>query len=222
MHRPSPLQSFDLVIFDCDGVLVDSETLACEGLSLLLARYGIQADIGYVMSQFQGRSLTSLVEHYRERGIELPPGFRDEVRTWIAERFRTALRPVEGVDAILGELGLPRCVASSSERARVELSLRLTGLSRHFGDSVYTAEQVAHGKPAPDLFLYAARRMGADPARTLVIEDSVSGVLAANAARMQVWGFTGGSHYRDRDGAALLGQAGAQRVFDHMSRFWRS
>ena len=222
MVNPLPPRSFDLVIFDCDGVLVDSETLACEGLSLLLARHGIQADVGYVMDHFQGRSLASLIEHYHERGSELPPGFRDEVRAWIGERFRAALRPIDGIDALLGGLALPRCVASSSERARVDLSLRLTGLAGHFGERVYTAEQVARGKPAPDLFLYAAQRMGADPARTLVIEDSVSGVLAARAARMQVWGFVGGSHYRGRDGHALLAQAGAQRVFDHMARFWHS
>lgn len=222
MATPLSLQSFDLVIFDCDGVLVDSEILACEGLSLLLTRHGIPADLDYVMRHFQGRSLASLVDHYHQRGYELPEGFRDEVRGWIGARFRAALRPIDGVGAVLGELGLPRCVASSSERVRVDLSLQLTGLDAHFGDCVYTAEQVVRGKPAPDLFLYAAQCMRVAPQRALVIEDSVSGVLAARAAGMQVWGFTGGSHYRGRDGCALLAEAGAQRVFNHMTQFWHS
>jgi len=96
----------------------------------------------------------------------------------------------------------------------------LTGLASLFGERLYTAQMVERGKPAPDLFLYAAAQMHAEPERTLVIEDSVSGVTAAKAAGMAVWGFVGGSHYRARDGRAMLYEAGADRVFERMADFW--
>ncbi len=136
------------------------------------------------------------------------------------ETFFAALCPSDGVGSVLEGLKIPHCVASSSTLDRVSLSLSLTGLARHFGDRLYTAQMVDRGKPAPDLFLYAARRMQADPVSTLVIEDSVSGVRAAKAAGMTVWGFVGGSHYRSRDGRASLHDAGADRVFARMADFW--
>ena len=102
------------------------------------------------------------------------------------------------------------------------LSLSLTGLARYFDDRLYTSQMVERGKPAPDLFLYAAERMRTDPCRALVIEDSVSGVTAAKAAGMTVWGFVGGSHYQSRDGRANLHEAGADRVFARMADFWRA
>jgi len=102
----------------------------------------------------------------------------------------------------------------------VSFSLGVTGLSQYFGANVYTSQMVKHGKPAPDLFLYAASAMQADPRRTLVIEDSVSGVKAGKAAGMTVWGFVGGSHYASRDGRVILQAAGADRVFARMSEFW--
>jgi len=113
-------------------------------------------------------------------------------------------------------------VASSSDIDRVSLSLDVTGLRAHFGARLYTAQMVRHGKPAPDLFLHAAAQMGAEPPRALVIEDSVSGVQAGKAAGMTVWGFVGGSHYRARDGRAILSAAGADRVFSRMSDFWEA
>jgi HAD superfamily hydrolase (TIGR01509 family) len=126
------------------------------------------------------------------------------------------------VRAVLEGLQTPHCVASSSDSDRVSFSLSLTGLAPHFGKRLYTAQMVERGKPAPDLFLYAAERMHADPRRTLVIEDSVSGVRAAKAAGMTAWGFVGGSHYQSRDGKAILHEAGADRVFRRMADFWRT
>ena len=122
--------------------------------------------------------------------------------------------------ALLEGLRIPHCVASSSDIDRVSFSLSLTGLAPHFDKRLYTSQMVERGKPAPDLFLYAANRMQADPSRTLVIEDSASGVRAAKAADMAVWGFVGGSHYRSRDGKAILYEAGADRVFERMADFW--
>ena len=172
------------------------------------------------LDPFLGRSLDAVLEHYQALGRSIPRQFPAELRAKVQETFRSALCPIDGVGSVLEGLKIPHCVASSSALDRVSLSLSLTGLARHFGDRLYTAQMVDRGKPAPDLFLYAAGRMQADPARTLVIEDSVSGVQAAKAAGMTVWGFVGGSHYRARDGAVSLLEAGADRVFARMADFW--
>ena len=209
-----------LIIFDCDGVLVDSEVLSCRCLCEALAGCGIEVGLEETLDLFLGRSLDAVLEHYQGLGRSIPRQFPAELRAKVQETFRAALCPIEGIGSVLEGLKIPHCVASSSALDRVSLSLSLTGLARHFGDRLYTAQMVDRGKPAPDLFLYAARRMQADPARTLVIEDSVSGVRAAKAAGMAVWGFVGGSHYRSRDGRASLRDAGADRVFARMADFW--
>jgi HAD superfamily hydrolase (TIGR01509 family) len=212
----------DLVIFDCDGVLVDSEMLSCGCLTEVLATYGIQLGLDQALDLFLGRSTSAVLEHYRTLGHAIPEQFSAELGAGVRSAFVAALRPIEGVDAVLKDLQIPHCVASSSDIGRVSLSLSLTGLARHFETRLYTAQMVKHGKPAPDLFLYAAERMGADPRRALVIEDSVSGVKAGKAAGMTVWGFVGGSHYQSRDGEAMLLEAGADRIFARMADFWSS
>jgi HAD superfamily hydrolase (TIGR01509 family) len=209
-----------LIIFDCDGVLVDSEVLSCRCLCDALAGCGIRVGLEETLDLFLGRSLDAVLEHYQGLGRSIPRQFPAALMAKVQETFRSALCPIDGIGSVLDGLKIPHCVASSSTLDRVSLSLSLTGLARHFGDRLYTAQMVDRGKPAPDLFLYAARRMQADPACTLVIEDSVSGVRAAKAAGMTVWGFVGGSHYRLRDGAASLLEAGADRVFARMADFW--
>ena len=209
--------NYSLVIFDCDGVLVDSEPLSLSVLSDALTRQGLPADIPYVTRHFLGRQLGTVRSHASSHQIELPPDFERDLNTSLVERFRQELRPVPFVADALAQLGLPRCVASSSELPRVELSLQVTGLAEFFSEHVYTAEMVARGKPAPDLFFYAAQQMGAVPAECLVIEDSPFGVLAGRAAGMEVWGFTGGGHHLGREGAGRpLLEAGAHRLFDDM------
>jgi HAD superfamily hydrolase (TIGR01509 family) len=209
-----------LIIFDCDGVLVDSELLSCRCLCEALAGCGIDVGLEETLDLFLGRSLDAVLEHYQGLGRSIPRQFPAELMVKVQETFRSALCPIDGIGSVLEGLKIPHCVASSSPLDRVSLSLSLTGLAGHFGDRLYTAQMVDRGKPAPDLFLYAARRMQADPSRTLVIEDSVSGVRAAKAAGMTVWGFVGGSHYRSRDGRASLRDAGADRVFARMADFW--
>jgi HAD superfamily hydrolase (TIGR01509 family) len=209
-----------LIIFDCDGVLVDSEVLSCRCLCDALAGCGIEVGLEETLDLFLGRSLDAVLEHYQGLGRPIPRQFPAELMAKVQETFRSALCPIDGIGPVLEDLKIPHCVASSSTLDRVSLSLSLTGLARHFGDRLFTAQMVDRGKPAPDLFLYAARRMQADPVRTLVIEDSVSGVRAAKAAGMTVWGFVGGSHYRARDGAASLLEGGADRVFARMADFW--
>ncbi|QOZ54014.1 HAD family hydrolase [Bradyrhizobium sp. CCBAU 53338] len=212
----------DMIIFDCDGVLVDSELLSCRCLSEVLAEFGFQLSVEQALGLFLGRSTKAIEQYYRDLGQALPDDFLPRLKASVLERFAGALQPIPGVAAVLSGLETPRCVASSSDLDRVSLSLDVTGLAPHFGDRLYTAQMVRHGKPAPDLFLHAAGKMQADPARTLVIEDSVSGVQAAKAAGMMVWGFVGGGHYRARDGRAILSAAGADRVFAQMSDFWEA
>lgn len=210
----------DLIIFDCDGVLVDSEVLSCGCLSGVLAGYGIKLGVDEAVDLFVGRSMGAIREHYDALGHALPEHFPAELSARVRQEFSGALSPIEGVGAVLDGLRQPICVASSSDLDRVSFSLGLTGLSGYFGDRLYTSRMVKRGKPAPDLFLHAAEAMRADPRRTLVIEDSVSGVKAGKAAGMTVWGFIGGGHYASRDGHAMLRDAGADRVFARMSEFW--
>jgi HAD superfamily hydrolase (TIGR01509 family) len=210
----------ELIIFDCDGVLVDSEVLSCCCLSQVLAGYGIHLGQDQALDLFLGRSVTAVVEHYGALGQAIPERFPSELRARVRAAFRSALCPIQGVNSVLEGLQIPHCVASSSDVDRVSFSLALTGLAPHFDNRLYTSQMVERGKPAPDLFLYAAEKMRTDPRRTLVIEDSVSGVAAGKAAGMTVWGFVGGSHYRSRDGEAILSRAGADRVFGRMADFW--
>ena len=212
----------DLIIFDCDGVLVDSEVLSCRCLSEVLAGYGINLGLDQALDLFLGRSVAAVLEHYGALGRSIPDQFPAELRAGVRAAFLSALRPIEGVSSLLECLRIPHCVASSSDVDRVSFSLSLTGLAPHFDCRLYTSQMVEHGKPAPDLFLYAAERMQVDPHRTLVIEDSISGVKAGKAAGMTVWGFVGGSHYQSRDGNAILRKAGADRVFERMADFWRT
>jgi HAD superfamily hydrolase (TIGR01509 family) len=212
----------DLIIFDCDGVLVDSEVLSCRCLSGVLAGYGIDLGVDQALDLFLGRSVTAVLEHYAALGRSIPERFATELKTEVRTAFLTSLCSIEGVSSVLAGLQIPHCVASSSDVDRVSLSLSLTGLAPYFDEQLFTSQMVKRGKPAPDLFLYAAERMQADPRRTLVIEDSRSGVTAGKAAGMTVWGFVGGSHYQSRDGRAILYQAGADRVFGRMADFWRT
>jgi HAD superfamily hydrolase (TIGR01509 family) len=212
----------DLIIFDCDGVLVDSEVLSCRCLSETLAAYGIDLGVDQALDLFLGRSVTTVFQHYEALGRAIPGQFAAELKMRVRAAFLSSLCSIEGVQSVLEDLRTPHCVASSSDLDRVSLSLSLTGLARHFDGGLYTSQMVERGKPAPDLFLYAAEKMWADPRRTLVIEDSVSGVRAGKAAGMMVWGFVGGSHYQSRDGRALLRNAGAERVFGRMADFWPS
>jgi len=212
----------DLIIFDCDGVLIDSEVLSCRCLSQVLAEYGITLGLDQALDLFLGRSVSAVREHYQALGRMIPEQFPVELMTAVRAAFLAGLCPIEGVGSVLEDLQIPHCVASSSDVDRVSFSLSLTGLAPHFDSRLYTAQMVKRGKPAPDLFLYAAERMQADPRRTLVVEDSVSGVTAGKAAGMTVWGFVGGSHYQLRDGKAILSRAGADRVFGRMADFWRA
>jgi HAD superfamily hydrolase (TIGR01509 family) len=209
----------DLIIFDCDGVLVDSELLSCNALIDCLRRHAIEIDLETAIDRFLGRGTQAVSDYCTLLERALPEDFFGELRMAVHAAFTRELKPISGAAAVLRNLRIPYCVASSSDLERVDHSLRLTGLADSVAGRVFSADMVPNGKPAPDLFLHAAASMGAAPEKTLVIEDSVSGVQAGKAAGMTVWGFVGGSHYASGDRGALLKIAGANLVFDRMADF---
>lgn len=183
-----------LVIFDCDGVLIDSELLSAGILIEEVSAHGVSLTQSYVRDNFLGRSFPTVAQIIRDRfNLTLPPTFEARYRSRLLERFGSELYTTPGILDLLPQMTCPHCVATSSSPPRVAQSLAITGLDQHF-DHVFTASLVKSGKPAPDLFLYAAAAMGVDPAQCLVIEDSRPGIAAAQAAGMQVLLYTGGSH----------------------------
>lgn len=193
-----------LVIFDCDGVIADSEVLSATVLIDQLAALGITVTPAEVRRDFLGRSFPTVADMIRRRfGNPLPPGFEMDYRSRLLDRYETGLRPTPGVMAMLEGFKHPSCIATSSSPQRVGRTLQVLGLAERFAGRVFTASQVRHGKPAPDLFLFAASRMGHAPTETLVIEDSVPGITAAQAAGMRVLHYGGGSHLRGRDRTGL-------------------
>jgi HAD superfamily hydrolase (TIGR01509 family) len=203
----------DLIIFDCDGVLVDSEIVSFKVEAEMFAEIGIRLSAHDLLTRFLGTSSASMFAIIgRENDIKLPPDFAERAARRTLEVFDRELKPIPGIAELLADLPARKCVASSSEPPRIRHSLSLAGILQHFEPHIFSATQVNHGKPAPDLFLLAAERMGVPPARCLVIEDSVAGVTAARAAGMTVLGFTGGSHCLDGH-AEKLEAAGASDVF---------
>lgn len=210
---------FELVIFDCDGVLIDSEVISARMLIATLENYGVSVDMAYVAHHFLGRSYPTVLKQIREEfGIVLPPSFEDDYRASLLAAFDADLQPMAGISEVLDGLKLPRCVATSSSPLRAERSLKKTGLWDRFSPDIFTASLVSRGKPAPDLFFFAAEKMGVLPEKCLVIEDSLNGVLAAKAAGMTVWRFTGGSHINQSDREGATTQL-ADQAFDRFADF---
>jgi HAD superfamily hydrolase (TIGR01509 family) len=194
-----------LVIFDCDGVLVDSEPIAERVLLETLEAAGLALDPGVARDRFLGRSLASVRAILAaEFGLALSDAALAAMRARLHAAFRAELRPIPGVAATLAALQAAFCVASSSQPERIELSLRVTGLWPAFAGRAFSAVEVARGKPAPDLFLHAAARMGYPAPACLVVEDSPAGVRAAKAAGMAVAAFTGGSHAQSPEHRAAI------------------
>ena len=180
----------ELVIFDCDGVLVDSERIANTAFAALLGELGLDFTLEQMFEQFVGRSMATCMQQVHELlGHAPPPDFEARLRARTEQALRRDLSEVRGVREAIAAIGLPYCVASSGEHAKMRLTLGLTGLLPLFAGRLFSATEVVRGKPAPDLFLHAARCMGARPSRSVVVEDSVVGVQAAVAAGMQVFGY---------------------------------
>ncbi|MCC6359592.1 MAG: HAD family hydrolase [Phycisphaerales bacterium] len=212
MSGISRRRAHSAIIFDCDGVLVDSEPLANRVMSELLAEHGVAMTPEECLRRFVGMTIPAEAAAIREDfGVDLLDVLQRVLTARTLARFERELRAMDGAAEALGRCRRPIGVASNSVTARVRLSLRVTGLERFFADHVYTAEMVARPKPAPDLYLHAAARLGFPPAECLVVEDSVSGTSAARAAGIAVIGFTGGGHAGDGLGRRLL-DAGAVEV----------
>jgi HAD superfamily hydrolase (TIGR01509 family) len=208
--------SFDLIIFDCDGVLVDSEVISCRTHAQMLTRHGYPITVEQVHERFLGRSSREArLEIERELGRSLPGDLEIELRAELYRSFEESLEAIPGIAQALADISRPVCVASSGSPERIRTSLTLTGLYDRFAPNLFSAAQVPNGKPAPDLFLFAAAQMQMAPSRCLVVEDSIPGVIAARAAGMAVLGFHGGSHCRPSTAAALR-DAGAGATFDDM------
>ncbi|GES44064.1 hydrolase [Rhizobium dioscoreae] len=206
-----------LVIFDCDGVLVDSEPLSVGVLIQAMHDVGVEMSEEDVYSRFLGKSLATLVDTMQtEFDVFIDQAFLDRIRNDLYERFKHELKPIDGISATLDALSLPRCVASSSQLERIRLSLGVTGLLDRLEPNIFSASMVKRGKPAPDLFLYAAEKMGVPPKECIVVEDSPAGITAARAAGMTVFAFTGGSHAHSPSYRAELEQLSPEVVFDAM------
>jgi HAD superfamily hydrolase (TIGR01509 family) len=184
---------FELIVFDCDGVLVDSEPIAVRVDARLLGELGWTLAEEEIVERFVGRSQAHMqAEIERQLGRPLPEGWEERCRPIYEEAFRAELRPVDGIEEALRGIALPTCVASSSSHPWLRFTLGLTGLLERFDGRIFSATEVAHGKPAPDLFLHAAERMGVAPERCAVVEDSRYGVEAARAAGMRAFAYAGG------------------------------
>ena len=205
-----------MIIFDCNGVLVDSEQIAASVAAEEFNRIGIPLTPELITRYFFGRrpaDMFAAIETVTSR--KLPEGFIDAVADATLRRIRTDLHAMPHVTHALTWLRGLKCVASSSPRDRIRTSLRTAGLARFFESNLFSASDVPNGKPAPDLFLYAAGRMGVRPSECIVIEDSPAGVAAAAAAGMTPMGFVGGSHAGPGLGEQLM-DAGARSVVADM------
>lgn len=180
-------------MFDCDGVLVDSEPIALRVDLEVLARLGWHLSEAEIVDRFVGRSEEVMIAAIEEQlGHALPHDWEDEFQPLYRTALEAELRPVDGIVEALDRIDLPTCVASSGSHEKLRFTLGLTGLWERFEGRIFSASEVRRGKPAPDLFLHAAARMGAEPSRCVVVEDSVYGVQAARAAGMRALAYAGG------------------------------
>jgi HAD superfamily hydrolase (TIGR01509 family) len=206
----------DLVIFDCDGVLVDSEVISCRAHAETLTRHGYPITAEQVLQRFLGvsdREARLIVETEMRRA--LPDDFEMQMKQAALQLYADHLHLIPHVAETVAAIALPKCVASSGTPEKIRHGLTRAGLYDRLAPHIFSAVQVKRGKPAPDLFLFAAEQMGAAPERCVVVEDSVPGVTGARAAGMTVLGFHGGSHCTPGH-PAMLQKAGAVATFDDM------
>ena len=209
----------EVVIFDCDGVLVDSEQISLGQTRRALGEAGLHLTEAQTFERFLGRRLDAIVQFAQaELGRQLPQAFPGDLTREILARFEHELKGIAGVRQALGGLEARVCVASSSAPERIRQSLALADYEALFAPNIFSASMVAEGKPQPDLFLYAARQMGVAAAQCLVVEDSVAGVLAAGSAGMEAFAFVGGSHFQRPADLEPLIAAGAILTFDDMAQ----
>jgi len=214
------MSSKPLVIFDCDGVLVDSEPISLGTLREVLAEDGLLLSEDDTRRRFLGRSIAKMVKVIeQEYGLSIGDDLEERMRARLYARFRAELKPTQGIVSAWDALkaaGFSWCVASSSKPERIRLSLEVTGLLPRFCPPLYSATMVKNGKPAPDLFLYAAENMGRNPEDCIVIEDSPAGIEAAKAAGMKAFAYLGGSHALAVDHRQEIARLEPDLMFDAM------
>ncbi|MDF1608558.1 HAD family phosphatase [Hoeflea sp. YIM 152468] len=213
------MSGFDLIIFDCDGVLVDSEVIASQVESKLLTDAGYPISAEELAERFAGLTWKDILfEVEREASIPFSATLLDASEALLDKKLAAEVVAIDGAAAAIARIAGPRCICSNSSGHRLKAMLARTGIDRLFGDHIYSAKDVGEGrtKPAPDVFLHGAGQFDADPANVLVIEDSVHGIEAATAAGMRVVGFTGGSHSYPGHADALT-EAGAETVIHRMA-----
>lgn len=213
VNNPRP---FDLVIFDCDGVLVDSEVITNRVFATMLAEQGLPVTLEFLFDKFVGRSMRYCLDLIAELlGRPVPPDFMDQYRERTSAALHAELNAVNGIEEVLDRLdaeGVPFCVASSGSHGKMRTTLGITGLLPRFEGRLHSVTEVAHSKPAPDVYLYAASKMGFAPARCYVVEDTLPGAQAGVAAGMTVFGYCGYTPVEQ------LRAAGAQHTFDDMAK----
>ncbi len=210
------MQSVQLVIFDCDGVLIDSETIANQVCVEHVSRLGLHMTMQEFAAEYSGSPVRDIWRRVEERiGATISDAFRKQVDDEVHRRFESDLKEMEGVFDVLNQILVPKCVASSTGLVKLKKNLTQVGLHESFDPGIFSASQVARGKPSPDVFMFAASQMGADPGHCLVIEDSVAGVKAARRAGMRVIGFSGGGHTLGDHDRKLL-DVGAEHVVSSM------
>lgn len=215
MQHITPERKVNLVIFDCDGVLVDSEPLSADVLMQMMQEQGLPISTEIFRRDFLGRSFATASKRYEEQmGILFPNDFNTQYRSRLLTRMKGNLHPMPGVENVLQELRIPYCLATGSSPQRLAVSMGESKLRSFFEGRSFTASEVKHGKPAPDLMLFAALKMNTAPELCLVIEDSEMGLRAAQAAGMRAWRFTGGGHLKNGD--TLPHDVVPHRVLDSM------
>ena len=215
MQHLTPRKKVSLVIFDCDGVLVDSELLSAGVLTQMMMERGLPINADIFRNEFLGRSFATASKRYEQRmGVNFPADFNMEYRSRLLTQMKGNLHAMPGVESVLRAMKVLFCVATGSSPPRLAVSMSESALGLFFEGRSFTSSEVKNGKPAPDLMFHAAKQMGVAPEFCLVIEDSEMGLRAAAAAGMEVWRFVGGGHLKDCD--ALPADVVPQRVVDSM------
>jgi HAD superfamily hydrolase (TIGR01509 family) len=209
--------TFQHIIFDCDGVLIDSEEISMRTDQTLLAECNVHISEAEMHRRFVGKTFQAMIDEIEaERGISLPRDLEARKDDVMVAAYRRELKAISGVADALSAIDLPKSIGTNGPRARALLALEVTGLKPHFGERLTTFEDVERGKPFPDVYLLAAQRAGLKPSNCIVVEDSLTGVTAAVAAGCYTLGFTGAHLHRTEHGQQLA-ELGAARVFDDMA-----
>ena len=196
---------YKCIIFDCDGVLVDSEKISMDVLVEMTRKLGKEINATLLSEQFSGLSLKSIFEKIEQIiGKKIPEDFESIYRNETFLRFQSDLQPILGVKEIIEDLSIPFCVASSGPLKKIELNLKKTKLFKHFKGNIFSSYEIGSWKPEPEIFIYAAQKMGFRPNECLVIEDSIAGIRAAKKGGFNVFGFTNQNEQKVFDEENLL------------------